>query len=82
LNFSNLNNIARPTTSKGSLFNKRFESDSEEHERETTKTDQNRFFAIMEQIENRSLIDEGEKIGVLKTLIMEENQVVFQLMEN
>jgi len=36
----------------------------------------------MEQIENRSLIDEGEKIGVLKTLIMEENQVVFQIMEN
>jgi len=72
----------RPTTSKGSLFNKRFETDSDEKEQEPNKKDQNRFFAIMDEIENKSLIDEGEKIGVLKTLILEENQNVFQIMEN
>jgi len=71
----------RPTTSKGLLTQKRFETDSEE-EKDTVKKDQNRFFAIMDEIENRSLIDQGEKIGVLKTLILEENQVVFQIMEN
>lgn len=36
----------------------------------------------MDEIENKNLIDEGEKIGVLKTLILEENQNVFKLMEN
>eukprot|EP00801_Mesodinium_rubrum_P000233 Mrub_00233.p1 GENE.Mrub_00233~~Mrub_00233.p1 ORF type:complete len:1316 (+),score=284.44 Mrub_00233:563-3949(+) len=75
--------IQRPTTSK--VQNRIFESDSDfdcEYNDNAAKKDQNRFFAIMDEIENRNLIDEGEKIGVLKTLILEENKNIFKVIEN
>jgi len=77
------NNNQRPLTSK--VQNRIFETDSDfESECLTTnlKKDQNRFFAIMDEIENRNLIDEGEQIGVLKTLILEENRNIFKVIEN
>jgi len=77
-------NVQRPVTSK--VQDKMFETDSgfdsDIREDITTKKDQNRFFAIMDEIENRNLIVEGEKIGVLKTLILEENKNIFKVIEN
>jgi len=77
-------NVQRPVTSK--VQDKMFDTDSDFNsdirEDITTKKDQNRFFAIMDEIENRNLIVEGEKIGVLKTLILEENKNIFKVIEN
>jgi len=36
----------------------------------------------MDEIENKHLITEGEKIGVLKTLILEENKGIFSIIES
>lgn len=73
----------RPMTSK--VHNRIFETDSNfESDQNSTscKKDQNRFFAIMDEIENKHLITEGEKIGVLKTLILEENKGIFSIIES
>lgn len=64
------------------IFETDSDFDSEIKDNATIKKDQNRFFAIMDEIENRNLIDEGEKIGVLKTLILEENKNIFKVIEN
>jgi hypothetical protein len=77
-------NVQRPVTSKvqDKMFDTDSGFDSDIREDITTKKDQNRFFAIMDEIENRNLIVEGEKIGVLKTLILEENKNIFKVIEN
>jgi hypothetical protein len=77
-------NVQRPVTSKvqDKMFDTDSGFDSDIRDDITTKKDQNRFFAIMDEIENRNLIDEGEKIGVLKTLILEENKNIFKVIEN
>lgn len=76
-------NNNRPLTSK--IQNKIFETDSDfesDYQNSICKKDQNRFFAIMDEIENKHLITEGEKIGVLKTLILEENKGIFSIIES
>lgn len=35
----------------------------------------------MDEIESKKLMDGGEKVGVIKTLILEENEAVFSLMD-